>query len=110
MSSDTLNFISKQLNVAYQNIRNDMTALSSELRNKVNALKKEKNFGWLESRTIGNQTDLYQNMYEKVNNDLRFKNPWDNNAKLTDAERDFLKFALEIINGNRYGITESAEF
>ena len=110
MSSDTLNFISKQLNVAYQNIRNDMSKLSSELRNQVNKLKESKNFGWLQSRTIGNQTDLYQNMYKKVNGDLRFKNPWDKNEELDDAERDFLKFALAIINGNRYQITEEAEF
>jgi hypothetical protein len=54
-----------------------MTKLSSELRNRVNKLKEAKKFGWLESRTIGNQTDLYQNMYEKVDGDLRFKNPWD---------------------------------
>jgi hypothetical protein len=70
MSSDTLNFISKQLNVAYQNIRNDMSKLSSELRNRVNALKRDKDFGWLESRTIGNQTDLYKNMYKVVDWDL----------------------------------------
>ena len=110
MSSDTLNFISKQLNVAYQNIRNDMVKLNSELRNRLNALKKEKNFGWIKSRTTGNQTDLYQNMYKKVNGDLQFKNPWDPKEKLTDAEREFLKFALEIINGNRFDITESSEF
>lgn len=110
MSSDTLNFISKQLNVAYQNIRNDMSKLSSELRLKVNELKKAKQFGWIESRTIGNQTNLYQNMYKKVDGDLVFKNPWDNNEKLEDAERDFLKFALAIINGNRYKITEESEF
>jgi hypothetical protein len=102
MSSDTLNFISKQLNIAYQNIRNDMSKLSSELRNQVNKLKEAKNFGWLQSRTFGNQTDLYQNMYKKVDGDLRFKNPWDKNEELDDAERDFLKFALAIINGNRY--------
>lgn len=110
MSSDTLNFISKQLNVAYQNIRNDMSKLSSELRNHVNALKQDKNFGWLESRTIGNQTDLYKNMYKVVEGDLQFKNPWDMKEELTDAERDFLKFALAVINGSRYGITEESEF
>lgn len=111
MSSDTLNFISKQLNVAYQNIRNDMSKLSSELRNRVNKLKEAKKFGWLESRTIGNQTDLYQNMYEKTDNgDLRFKNPWDTKNDLQPEEREFLEYALAIINGNRYGITEEAEF
>jgi hypothetical protein len=30
--------------------------------------------------------------------------------ELTDAERDFLKFALAVINGSRYGITEESEF
>jgi hypothetical protein len=33
--------------------------------------------------------------------DLLFLNPWDNNNDLTNAEREFLKFALLKINDNR---------
>ena len=110
MSSDTLNFISKQLNIAYQNIRNDMSKLNAELRIRVNNLKKSKNFGWLYSRTIGNQADLYKRMYKKVEGDLMFKNPWDTKEDLDDEEREFLKFALAIINGNRYNLTDESEF
>jgi hypothetical protein len=42
MSSDTLNYVSKQVNVAYQNVRNDITQLNAELRKRVNALKQAK--------------------------------------------------------------------
>lgn len=109
MSSETLNFISEQLNVAYQNIRNDMVDLSQIVRNQVNKLKEAKKFGWIESRTIGNQTNLYKNMYEVVNGDLRFKNPWDRSNNLDDAEREFLMFAITLINKTRFGISEKSE-
>lgn len=102
MSSETLNHVAKQVNVAYQNVRNDITKLNSELRNRLNKLKQSKNFGWAVSRTIGNQTDLYENMYDRtVTGDLRFKNPWDNTNDLTDDEREFLMFAILKINGDR---------
>jgi hypothetical protein len=102
MSSETLNHVAKQVNVAYQNVRNDITKLNSELRERLNKLKKAKNFGWVQSRTVGNQTDLYSNMYDKtVTGDLRFKNPWDNTNDLTPEEREFLMFAILKINGDR---------
>lgn len=102
MSSDTLNYVSKQVNVAYQNVRNDITQLNAELRKRVNALKQAKQFNWLQSRTVGNQTDLYDNMYDKtVTGDLMFKNPWDSKADLTPEEREFLMFAIRKINGDR---------
>ena len=101
MSSDTLNYIAEQVNVAYQNVRNDMAKLSQQMREQVNKLKKAKNFGYLESRTVGNQANLYKNMYKIVEGDLRFKNPWDNKNDLSPEEREFLMFALKVINGNR---------
>jgi len=51
---------------------------------------------------VGNQvSELYMHMYDEEAEDFRFKNPWDPNAELDDAEREFLKFALLKINDNR---------
>ena len=110
MLSSTLNYVSEQVNIAYQNVRDDITKLNSELRNKLNALKREKEFNWVYTRTIGNQTDLYQNMFDKSKTGkFLFKNPFDSSEKLSDAERDFLQFVLLVINGNRHGIKDAEE-
>lgn len=102
MSSDTLNHVTKQINIAYQNVRDDISKLNSELRKLINNLKIEKGFGWIKSRTIGNQTDLYKNMFDNtVTDELIFKNPWDSRNDLTQAEREFLMFTIRKINGDR---------
>lgn len=110
MSSSTLNFISQQVNVAYQNLRNDMVKLNEELRNKVNKLKQTKEFGYIKSRTFGNQANLYSNMYYEFNGDLYFKDPWDPNSELTDDEREFLMFAIKVINGDRFNCKTEEDF
>lgn len=110
MLSSTLNYVSEQVNIAYQNVRDDITKLNAELRKKLNALKREQEFNWVYTRTVGNQTDLYQNMYDKETpGKFLFKNPFDSTTELSDAERDFLQFALLVINGNRYKIRDAEE-
>jgi hypothetical protein len=43
-------------------------------------------------------------MYDKSDETkFRFKNPFDPSAELSDAEREFLQFALLVFNDNRYG-------
>ena len=110
MSSETLNYINQQVTVAYQNIRNDLTRLNQELRNRINKLKEHKKYGYLESRTVGNQASLYKDMYYEEDGDLFFRNPWDPNSDLDEAEREFLMFALKVINGNRMGLKTEEEF
>jgi hypothetical protein len=54
--------------------------------------------------TIGYQTNLHKNLYEKkadgktLTDDLKVKNPFDPNSKLTTAEREYLKEILWQIN------------
>lgn len=109
MQSSTLNYVSQQVNIAYQNVRDDITKLNAELRNKLNKLKQEKEYTWLYTRTIGNQTDLYKDMFQDVPGKFLFKNPFDSSSKLSDAEREFLQFAVLTINANRYSNINSVE-
>lgn len=105
LDSDTLNLIGTQLNVAYQNIRDEMQSVQKKLDELDQKLKDIKGFGYLKSRTIGNETSLYRNMYDETyDEDLVFKNPFDPNVKnLDETEREYLKFALLQINNNRIG-------
>ena len=103
LESKTLNTFTDQVTIAYQNTRDNVIAFNQELRKRVEALKKDKGFGLIQQYGTGNQVQsLYQNMFDREEDeDLLFLNPWDNNNDLTNAEREFLKFALLKINDNR---------
>ncbi len=103
LKSETLNLITKLVTEAYQNVRQDIQKPASEILQYVENLKKEKNFGWFTENTTGNQASLYTHMYEWRDDDVYFKNPWDNNNDLLANEREFLKYAIPIINKNRFG-------
>ena len=99
MDSDTLNLIAKLVTEAYQNTRDDVLREKAKITKLINNLKKEKGFGTIKENTIGNQVDLYSNMYEvTADGDFMFKNP----DRLTGAEKEFLEFMLYKINKNRH--------
>jgi len=109
LDSDTLNLVGTQLNVAYQNVRDEVQNISKKLDALDIKLKEHKGFGYIKSRTFGNEALLYKNMYdESYKDDLVFKNPFEEGNGLDDVEREYLKFALLKINNNRleYPITD----
>lgn len=55
----------------------------------------------LQGRLIGNQTHYFRNLFED-NDEMRFKNPYDNKNDLKEYERTFLKKALFIFAKYRY--------
>jgi hypothetical protein len=75
-----------------------MNRRNAKLRKLVQKLKDEKGFGYIQNNISGNQTGLYDNMIEERNGDLVFVNP----DTLHGAEKEFLEYALEVINENRY--------
>lgn len=102
LKSKTLNQFTDQVTKAYQNVRDNVIEFNQELRKRTEALKKAKGFGKMDQYGVGNQvSELYMHMYDEEAEDFRFKNPWDPNAELDGAEREFLKFALLKINDNR---------
>ena len=96
--SQTLNQITASISNAYQKVKDSMNRRNAKVRQLVKKLKEEKNFGYIKNNLTGNQTSLYANMIEERNGDLVFVNP----DTLFGAEREFLEYALEIINENRY--------
>lgn len=96
--SETLNSITKLHTQALQNNRQDMVGPTAKIRDLTERLKKEKNFGYITS-LVQNDIDLYKNMYETTaNGDLRFVNV----NKLSGVEKEYLQYALRLINRDRY--------
>ena len=105
LDSDILNTVGKQVNVAYQNTRDQMLKISKRVQELSKKLKEEKGFSYLKSRTFGSEAALYKNMYQDRDDDLVFKNAFDpNETTLSDTERAFLQHSLFLINHDRYGI------
>ena len=101
LSSDTLNLMTKLVTQAYQNVRQDMIEPTAEYKRLVDNLKRDKQFGKLKERTIGNQTNLYSNMWDHTpNGDFKLKHI--NDSSLIESEREFLIYFLNRINKNRF--------
>ena len=109
LESELLNLSSKLTTQAYQGIRDDLTEPVAKLRQLGQKLLEEKQLTWWDRNVTIKYHDLFKNMYIKKGKVFRFKDPWDMNEKLTDAEREYLKYALLVINKNKYGSHNSDE-
>ena len=96
--SQTLNQITSSISNVYQKVKDSMNRRNVQIRKLVQKLKDEKNFGYIRNNLTGNPTSLFENMIEERNGDLLFVNP----NTLSGAEKEFLEYALEVINENRY--------
>lgn len=96
--SQTLNQITSSISNVFQKVKDSMNKRNAKLRQLVKKLKEEKNFGYIKNNLSGNATNLYANMIEERDGDLLFVKP----ETLVGAEREFLEYALEVINENRY--------
>lgn len=99
LASETLNSITALHTQALQNVRHDMSQIVAKIRTLTDKLKKEKNFGYITS-FIKNDISLYANMYKMQDGDLRFKNI--NDSSLSPTEKEYLHYALQLINKNRF--------
>lgn len=108
LESKTLNLTSQLTTQAYQGIRDDLTEPVAKLRQLGEALIKEKQLSWWDKNINSNYHRLFDNMYIRGPRTFRFKDPW-TDTSLTDAEREYLKYALLVINRNKYGSHNSDE-
>lgn len=103
LESDTLNTITKQTMLAYQNVRDSMREPAVKLHQLIqNMLKNGSSYG-----ITRNRANIFKNLYENpetVHGDFRFKSV--NDATLTPAEKELLTYVLRLINKNRFGYSE----
>lgn len=101
LNNETLNNVTKLVNRAYQNVRQDMEGVKAKIRDLVNKLKERKNYTLLEEGTIGYQASLYKNLYTRTSQgDWVFKHI--NDPELIHEEKELLTYALTIINKKRF--------
>ena len=99
LSSETLNLVTKLVTEAYQNTRDELQRKKIQVTKLVEDVKREAGFGSLQESTIGNQVNLYMDMYEETaDGNFLFKNP----NRLQGAKRRLLEYALQEINSRRF--------
>lgn len=99
LSSETLNLVTKLVTEAYQNTRDELQRKKIQVTKLVEDVKKEAGFGTIQESTIGNQVNLYMDMYEETaDGNFLFKNP----SRLQGAKRKLLEYALQEINSRRF--------
>ena len=108
LESELLNLTSKLTTQAYQGIRDELTEPVAKLRQLGEKLIAEKQLTWWNKNINSNYHRLFDNMYIRGPRSFSFKDPW-TDTTLTEAEREYLKYALLVINKNRYGSHNSDE-
>ena len=99
--SETLNSVTKSVTEAYQNVRVEMQDPTYKFNQLVEKLKKEKSYGIVGKSFFENQTNLYNNMFDKsYKDDLVLKRIDD--ISLTAAEKEFMIYFLDVVNKNRF--------
>jgi hypothetical protein len=85
-----------------------LTEPVAKLRQLGEKLIEEKQLTWWNKNVTINYSKLFDNMYIRGPRVFRFKDPW-TDTTLTEAEREYLKYALLLINKNKYGSHNSDE-
>ena len=111
--STNVNIVVTNLQTTIDSIASDSdTEYSQNLRSFIMDFYKAAGYTSLENFTIGDQTRLYNNLYEldsKGNKTMRFKNPY-TDSSLKDYERTFLKKALFYFNKYNFLKTDNKHF
>lgn len=108
LNNSILNNVTKLINQAYQNVRQDVEGAKADIRRLVNKLKEQKGYSLLSEGIIGYQAQLYKNFYTTTSDgDWVFKNI--NDPSLIQAERELLAYSLVLINNDRYPFMSEKE-
>lgn len=102
MENSQVRICSKLLQDAINNTSYKLDPVISDFNNACIEFYEYKGYGKAQNMIIGNQVSLFDNLYEDVDSDLIFKNPYDPKAVLDQHERKFLKKVLFMINKLRY--------
>ena len=109
LESELLNLTSKLTTQAYQGIRDELVEPVAKLRQLGDKLLAAKQLTWWNKNITINYSKLFDNMYIRGPRVFRFKNPWDMSNDLIPEEREYLEYALLLINKNKYGSHNSDE-
>lgn len=108
-TSEGANIIAGVMETAMQHVRNKHLEFRRASRVVADKFLTEQGFPRIRRNTLGDISSAYNNMFEKnvatgeVNSDLILKNPYDSNSKLTNNEREYLKYFLNKLNTIRFG-------
>ena len=99
LQDPALNRLAKATTIAYQNTRDRVQKMKSELKDLIDQIKKDEQRSWLYDKTIGNQSDIFKDMTRiDETGDLVFANPNDFNG----PKKKLLEYVIRHVNINRY--------
>ena len=102
ISNTHIRIISKLLQDAIHNISNKLDPEISDFNLACLEYYDKKGYTKTRNALIGDQANIFKRLYQNVDDELFFKNPYDTTNDLDDDDRKFLKRALYTINKVRY--------
>lgn len=106
-ASDNLNKVTEFIENCYKRVTDTMQRPHAKVQKLVTKLKKDRHISYLADSTFANSIKIYDNMTNLKNrnpgDDWLFVNPYSEDVRLTDTEREFLKYIIKGINKDRFG-------
>ena len=102
ISNTQVRIVSKLLQDAIHNISNRLDTEISDFNLECLDYYKDKGYGKTQNALIGNQSGVFKHLLQPKDDELIFKNPYDETNDLDASDRKFLKNALFIINKIRF--------
>lgn len=103
MSNSQIRLISKLLQDAVHSTASRLDTEVGDFINDCLEFYKEMGYSKTENLFIGSQARIFKNLFQDIEKDLIFKNPYSPTAQLNNAERKFLKKVLMHFNKIRHG-------
>lgn len=105
IANSNVRTITRMFQQSVNTIANKMLQEYSPMKKAMEEFFKAKGYNALRNSVIGDEARIFNNLYELDNTNnktMRFKNPYDSNSNLDNAERKLLKTVLFEINKIRY--------
>ena len=106
MKNSQVRLVGKLLQDAIHATASRMDPEVSEFVNECLNFYKQAGYGKLENFTLGTQSRVFKNLYQDIDDQLLFKNPYDPNNNLKDYEREFLKKVITRLRKIRIGVDD----
>lgn len=102
ISNTHIRIISKLLQDAIHNISNKLDPEISDFNLACLEYYDKKGYSKSRNALVGDQANVFKHLYQNIDDELFFKNPYDTTNDLDEDDRKFLKRALYTINKVRY--------
>lgn len=102
MEDSQVRIVSKLLQDAIHQVSSKLDPVISQFSEQCDNYLKMKGFSSVQNLTLGGQSNVFKHLFRDIEEELLFKNPYDDSEDLDEHDRSFLKKVLFLFAKGRY--------